>query len=123
MAWEKDRTKKKMRKQERQELRAQGLLGKKNKVDLKAKYSEGISTIEVKMEIKDSLLSSLERCVTSSSPFNLRLLLENSLPLPPIGYEQRKMVYKPTNVFKLKSKSIGGGKFRFPILYKTSRTI
>ena len=65
IAWEKDRTKKKMRKQERQELRAQGLLGKKNKVDLKAKYSEGISMIEVKKEIKDFLLSSLDRCVTS----------------------------------------------------------
>ena len=64
IAWEKDRTKKKRRKQERQELRAQGLLGRKNKVDLKAKYSEGISIIEVKKEIKDFLLSSLDRCVT-----------------------------------------------------------
>ena len=123
MAWEKDRTKKKMRKQERQELRAQGLLGKKNKVDLKAKYSEGISMIEVKKEIKDFLLSSLERCVASSLLFNLRLLPENSLPLPPMGHEQRKMVHEIANVFKLKSKSIGGGKFRFPVLYKTSRTM
>lgn len=106
IAWEKDRTKKKMRKQERQELRAQGLLGKKNKVDLKAKYSEGTSMIEVKKEIKDFLLSSLD-----------------SLPLPPMSHEHRKMVHEIANVFKLKSKSIGGGKARFPVLYKTSRTM
>ena len=123
MAWEKDRTKKKMRKQERQELRAQGLLGRKNKVDLKAKYSEGISIIEVKKEIKDFLLSSLDRCATPILLFNPRSLPETSLPLPPMGHEHRKMVHEIANVFKLKSKSIGGGKSRFPVLYKTSRTM
>ena len=61
--WEKDRTKKKMRKQEREELRAQGLLGKKPQADLKAKYSEGISMTQVKDEIKIFLLSSMERYV------------------------------------------------------------
>ena len=60
-AWEKDRTKKKMRKQEREELRAQGLLGKKFQADLKAKYAEGISMTHVKKEIKNFLLSSTER--------------------------------------------------------------
>lgn len=63
-AWEKDRTKKKMRKQEREELRAQGLLGKKSKIDLKAKYPEGISMIDVKNEIRNFLLSSMERYVS-----------------------------------------------------------
>ena len=61
MAWENDRSKKKKRKQEREELRAQGLLGKKGKPDLKAKYTEGMSMVEVKSEIKDFLLSSMER--------------------------------------------------------------
>ena len=61
MAWENDRSKKKKRKQEREELRAQGLLGKTGKPDLKAKYTEGMSIVEVKSEIKDFLLSSLER--------------------------------------------------------------
>ena len=61
--WEKDRTKKKMRKQEREKLRAQGLLGKKPQVDLKAKYSEGISMTQVKKEIKNFLLSPMERYV------------------------------------------------------------
>lgn len=35
----------------------------------------------------------------------------------------RKLVHEIANVFKLKSKSTGGGKSRFPILYRTSRTI
>ena len=61
MAWENDRSKKKKRKQEREELRAQGLLGKKGKPDLKVKYAEGISMPQLKSEIKDFLLSSMER--------------------------------------------------------------
>ena len=59
--WENDRIKKKKRRQEREELRMQGLLGKKNKLDLKTKYSEGISMSEVKKEIRDFLSSSMER--------------------------------------------------------------
>ncbi|CAD6594504.1 MAG: hypothetical protein ASARMPREDX12_009140 [Alectoria sarmentosa] len=106
-AREKDRTKKMKRKQEREELRAQGLLGKKNnKIVLKAKYSEGMSMTEVKNEIRDFLLSSME-----------------SLPLPPMAQGERKMVHEIANVFNLKSKSNGSGKSRFPVLYKTSRTI
>ena len=35
----------------------------------------------------------------------------------------RKIVHEIANVFKLKSKSTGGGKSRFPVLYRTSRTI
>lgn len=33
------------------------------------------------------------------------------------------MVHEIANVFKLKSKSSGGGKSRFPTLYRTSRTV
>lgn len=65
-SWEKDRTKKNMRKQEREELRVQGLLGKKNKIDMKAKYSEGITMTEVKNEIREFLISSMDRYVTSA---------------------------------------------------------
>ena len=61
MAWENDRCKKKKYKQEREELRAQGLLGKKGKPNLKVKYTEGISMVEIKDEIKDFLLSSMNR--------------------------------------------------------------
>ena len=61
MAWENDRSKKKKRKQEREELRAQGFLGKRGNPDLKARYTEGMSIVELKSEIKDFLLSSMER--------------------------------------------------------------
>ncbi|KAI9822354.1 MAG: hypothetical protein M1827_000073 [Pycnora praestabilis] len=106
-AWDNDRHKKKVKKQEREELRAQGLLGKKNrnKADMKAKYTEGMTMDEVKEEIKGFLISRHE-----------------SLPLPPMDKKDRKIVHEIANAFKLKSKSIGGGRSRFPVLYKTSRT-
>lgn len=60
-AWENDRSKKKLRRQEREELRVQGLLGKKGKIDMKAKYKEGMSWEDVKKEIGTFLVSSKER--------------------------------------------------------------
>ena len=58
-AWDNDRIKKKERKQEREELRAQGLLGSKNgKADLKQKYKEGMGIQAVKDEIKRFLMGS-----------------------------------------------------------------
>jgi hypothetical protein len=58
-AWENDRVKKKERKQERERLRAQGLLGSNNgKVDLKQKYKEGMNMEAIKNEIKRFLISS-----------------------------------------------------------------
>ena len=62
--WEKDRSRKKIRKQEREELRAQGLLGKKGNVDLKAKYMMGMSWEDVKREIGEFLVSSKETWVS-----------------------------------------------------------
>jgi len=57
IAWDKDRLKKRERKDERQALRAQGLLGKKDtKPDLKAKYKEGMGIHAVKDEIKTFLM-------------------------------------------------------------------
>ena len=59
IAWDNDRVKKKERKQEREELRAQGLLGTKNgKPDLKQKYKEGMGIHAVKEEIKAFLMGS-----------------------------------------------------------------
>lgn len=62
-AWHKDRLKKKVKKQEREELRAQGLLGKKNrkKADLQAKYLEGMTIDQVKDEIRGFIFSTNER--------------------------------------------------------------
>ncbi len=45
-----------------------------------------------------------------------------SLPLPPLDKKDRKLVHEIANAFGVKSKSVGGGKNRFPVLYKTSRT-
>jgi hypothetical protein len=57
VAWDKDRSKKRERKDERQALRVQGLLGKKDtKPDLKAKYKEGMGIQAVKDEIKTFLM-------------------------------------------------------------------
>jgi len=57
MAWDNNRVKKKERKQEREELRAQGLLGSKNgKPDFKQKYKEGMGIHAVKEEIKKFLM-------------------------------------------------------------------
>jgi len=57
MAFENDRLKKKERKQEREALRAQGLLGNKNgKPDLKQKFKEGMSIHDVKDQIKGFLM-------------------------------------------------------------------
>jgi hypothetical protein len=44
------------------------------------------------------------------------------LALPPMDKADRKIVHELANAFNLKSKSVGGGKSRFPILTKTQRT-
>jgi len=120
-AWENDRSKKKSRKQEREELRAHGLLGKKGKIDMKAKYKEGMSWEDVKKEIAIFLVSSKETWV-SLIPLLSILANSGSLPLPPMNPYDRKKVHEIANVFNLKSKSVGGGTSRFPTLYKTFRT-
>ena len=63
LAWENDRAKKKIRKQKREELRTQGLLGKKNGTDIKTKYAKGISMADLKYEIREFLSSNAERSV------------------------------------------------------------
>lgn len=60
-AWANDREKKKKCKQEREEFRAQGLLGNKGKVDMKAKYPQGMSMTQVLEQVKGFLASSNER--------------------------------------------------------------
>ncbi|KAH6721368.1 hypothetical protein BKA61DRAFT_666121 [Leptodontidium sp. MPI-SDFR-AT-0119] len=106
-AWDNDREKKKERRQAREELRAQGLLGSKNgKVDIKQKYKEGMGIYAVKEEIKNFLMGG-----------------KTTLSLPPMDKADRKVVHKLANAFNLKSKSAGNGDNRFPILYRTSRTL
>lgn len=67
-SWENDRQTKKARKREREELRSQGLLGRKpGKVDMKARYPERMRMGDIKEEIKDFLLSPSERYCWSLS--------------------------------------------------------
>ncbi|KAI9643462.1 squalene synthetase-like protein [Ciborinia camelliae] len=105
-AWDNDRVKKKERKQEREVLRAQGLLtGKHGKPDMKARYKEGMSINDVKEEIKEFLKGD-----------------STTLSLPAMDKANRKFVHEIANAFKLKSKSAGLGNKRYPILYRTART-
>jgi hypothetical protein len=61
-AWRNDREKKKTRKQKREELRAEGLLGRNaNAPDLRAKYSNGFNVDDLKVEMRNFLLSSKDR--------------------------------------------------------------
>ncbi|KAB8076679.1 hypothetical protein BDV29DRAFT_169535, partial [Aspergillus leporis] len=105
-AWRDDREKKKVRKQKREELRSQGLLGRgAHGPDLKSKYSNGIGFGDLKTEICTFLLSST-----------------TSLALPPMTKQHRKSVHDLANALSLNSQSRGKGSSRFPILHKTSRT-
>lgn len=105
--WETDRDKKRLKKQEREELRAQGLLGKKNKFkpDLDAKYNEGMSFIQIREEIK----------VFLNSPTQSR-------PFPPMDKRDRAALHQLAGALGLTSKSVGSGTTRFTTLIKTSRT-
>ncbi|MCJ1314282.1 hypothetical protein MMC25_007962 [Agyrium rufum] len=103
--WVADRMKKKQRKMAREEVRSQGLLNKHGKTDFKAKYKEGMSITEVKIEIRAFLSSGKE-----------------SLSLPPMDKKARRAVHEIANRFSLRSKSSGVGKNRFPQLYRTPKT-
>ena len=65
-AWQNDRAKKKARKQKREELRSQGLLGRgRQNPSLKDKYSNGIGTEDLRSEIRHFLLSPRNRYICS----------------------------------------------------------
>ncbi|KAL3472401.1 hypothetical protein BJX99DRAFT_249656 [Aspergillus californicus] len=105
-AWNNDRLKKKSKKREREELRAQGLLGRnKDDPDLKIKYADGMCIQDLKTEIESFLLSS-----------------KNSLSLPPMTKHRRMLIHDIAHTLRLTSQSRGKGSARFPILSKTSKT-
>ncbi|KAJ5124634.1 uncharacterized protein N7515_008459 [Penicillium bovifimosum] len=104
--WQNDRTKKKIRKKEREELRAQGLLGRKaGNPDLAVKYPKEMNMEQFMTELRSFLLST-----------------KSSLPLPPMTKQRRKLIHELANALNLKSQSRGHGPSRFPVLNKTSRT-
>ena len=98
--WENDRVKKKQRKQEREELRGQGLLGG----GAKAKYPDGISLDDLKEEFRAFLSSG-----------------RTTMLLPPMHKLDRKLVHELAHNFNIKSISQGAGPNRHSTLIKGLR--
>lgn len=107
--WQKDKATKRQKKLEREELRAEGMLGsagRKGKADLIQKYSNGMSIHQVWDEL---------RVFLQDDDMRMRAF-------PPMDKVDRKSLHQVAQAVGLKSKSQGGGAKRFPILYKTSQT-
>jgi hypothetical protein len=105
-AWEADRAKKRLKKAEREELRQQGLLGRKGKgANLKVKYSGGIDMEDIVEEIREFMLGDRQ-----------------SLSLPPMDAHRRATIHQAAKFFDLSSRSRGDGQDRFTVLSRTSRT-
>ncbi|KAK3207294.1 hypothetical protein GRF29_103g455078 [Pseudopithomyces chartarum] len=104
--WAADRAKKRLKKAEREELRKQGLLGRKGKApDLSVKYKDGVSMEDIIEEIRDFMASEMQ-----------------TLALPPMEAHRRAGIHQFVNEFNINSKSRGDGAGRFMVLSKTSRT-
>ncbi|KAF2466824.1 uncharacterized protein BDR25DRAFT_268351 [Lindgomyces ingoldianus] len=105
-SWEADRTKKRLKKAEREELRKQGLLGRQGKApDLSVKYDDGFTMAQIVEEIRDFLFSRRSSC-----------------SMPPMDATQRAVVHQFAGKIGLTSKSRGSGQDRFTVLSKTLRT-
>ena len=105
-AWENDRDKKRLKKAEREELRQQGLLGRKGKApNLKVKYKDGIQMEDVLEEMREFLVGDMQ-----------------TLALPPMDAHRRATIHQAAAHFKLTSRSRGDGFDRFTVLTKTTRT-
>jgi len=108
--WSTDREKKRLKKAEREELRMAGLLGagvaKKGKADLSMKYQQGMTTVQIHEELR----------------IFLQDVTKTTRSFPPMDKDDRKSLHEIASVLNLKSKSVGAGKNRAPVLYKTNRT-
>ncbi|KAF3047439.1 hypothetical protein E8E12_006504 [Didymella heteroderae] len=105
-AWENDRNKKRLKKAEREELRQQGLLGRKGKApNLKVKYKDGMMMEDVLEEMREFLVGDMQ-----------------TLALPPMDAHRRATIHQAAAHFKLTSRSRGDGYDRFTVLTKTTRT-
>ncbi|KAK3375951.1 hypothetical protein B0T24DRAFT_648108 [Lasiosphaeria ovina] len=106
-AWQNDRERKKNRKLERENLRANGLLRKNsNPDDLRIKYHSGMKLDDIKTELVSFLLSPAE-----------------TIQFPPMDKQARKLLHELANKFKIKSQSIGKSDQRRPVLYRTKHTV
>ncbi|KAF2685804.1 hypothetical protein K458DRAFT_300352 [Lentithecium fluviatile CBS 122367] len=104
--WRADRDKKRLKKAEREELRKQGLLGRKGKApDLGVKYKDGVDMMEVVEDIRNFLHSEMQ-----------------TLSLPPMEAQRRAIVHQVVNQLGVNSNSRGDGASRFTVLSKSRRT-
>lgn len=105
-SFEKDRLKKKERKQEREELRAKGMLGKHpNPGDPRVRFVDGINIDELQQEFATFLITG-----------------DQILTLPPMDPSARKIVHEIAIKLHIKSKSTGKGDQRRPVLHRTKAT-
>ncbi|KAK0313053.1 squalene synthetase-like protein [Friedmanniomyces endolithicus] len=110
-AWDHDRAKKRAKKAEREDLRSQGLLGsaakKTGKADLAQKYLQGMTMGQVREELTIFLQDDGMK----------------SRAFPPMAKKERADLHLIADALGLKSKSVGSGHSRFPVLYKTGITV
>ncbi|KAG5927473.1 hypothetical protein E4U42_002207 [Claviceps africana] len=107
VAWNNDRQRKKERKQQREELRALGMLQKSAiRDDLRLKYPFGMTITQVADELREFLQQKKE-----------------IITFPPMDLHARKTLHELANTFNIKSKSVGKAEQRRPSLYRTTRTV
>ncbi|OQO12410.1 hypothetical protein B0A48_03052 [Cryoendolithus antarcticus] len=105
--WDRDRTKKSAKKREREEQRMAGLLGMNGNPDLTAKYSQGMTLSQLHEELR-------------------QFLQDDELDakkFPPMDKVDRAALHAIAGRLNITSKSQGSGKKRFPMLYKTTKTL
>lgn len=103
-----DRATKKAKKQEREDLRAQGFLGSGSKSKSKRNTSTGGPPLrQIREQLEDFL----------DDPS------AQQMPLAPMDKKDRKMIHVIASNFGCKSKSAGSGKTRYPVVYKSARTM
>jgi hypothetical protein len=104
--WAADREKKRLKKAEREEMRKQGLLGRKGKApDLGVKYKDGIDFNSTVEEIRDFMFSD-----------------KQSLSLPPMVAHHRAVIHAMVHQLGVSSRSRGDGANRFTVISKTKAT-
>lgn len=106
-SWDADRRKKRLKKAEREELRKQGLLGRKDKTpNLSVKYKDGIVIEDIMEEIREFWAADIA-----------------TLSLPAMEAHRRAVIHQFVGEFGINSKSQGDGANRHTILSKTVRTL
>ncbi|KAG8630222.1 hypothetical protein KVT40_001841 [Elsinoe batatas] len=109
-SWANDRAKKAAKKAEREELRAEGLLGRgkanKFRPDIQIKFADGLSLAQLRREIEDFL---------DDDDMQQKAM-------PPMEKKERKLLHEIAHVFDLTSTSRGSGKNRFTVFSKRART-